>query len=306
MLALPLCTHGLLLPRVIPRPLEVGALQTGMTVIPTLARTWDSRRAMLEARGEMMAAGLYPGVDYTICALSISAEEGTRLTLRPAYALVAKLERDDWPITVPWELAPNWLPPAAYNRMVAAVAVLIAVGWLGIGALLSSAFTLSVIPSDSMAPTVVRRDVLLVDKVSPRLGWHPGAGELVLFRAPEKLAAIIATRQPASSAAAVDSKAFFLKRVVARAGEQEVGVAADGTTTLDGAEVRGAVDPEGLIASLVTPRRAAALPPEEYFVLGDNQAVSIDSRCWGTLSQSNIVGKPMLRIFPPERFGAVE
>ncbi|KAL3907706.1 MAG: hypothetical protein SGPRY_010078 [Prymnesium sp.] len=119
-----------LIPGLLPRPLAQEALGKGMTVIPTLARRWGSRQSMLETRAEMMERGLYPGVDYTISEVS---EEGATLTLRPAYALVQKLERDDWPITVRSDLAPNWFTPEAYNSMVAGIAVLIAAGWIAAG-----------------------------------------------------------------------------------------------------------------------------------------------------------------------------
>lgn len=39
------------------------------------------------------------------------------------------------------------------------------------------------------------------------------------------------------------------------------------------------------------------------FVLGDNPASSMDSRVWGQLEQREIVGHPLLRIFPFGAFG---
>ena len=64
----------------------------------------------------MFAAGLYPGVDYAIEEAAIAPdargraeEERLSLTVRPIYPLIPKLERE-WPITVPYEMAPRYSP----------------------------------------------------------------------------------------------------------------------------------------------------------------------------------------------------
>ena len=112
----------------------------------------------------------------------------------------------------------------------------------------------------------------------------------------------------ATEVASFDPNALFLKRVAARgdaSSPSAVAVSPDGTTTVDGVVVRGAVDPSGRIAPLVTPVRAAALQSGEYFVLGDNVEGSIDSRCWGTVAQTDIAGRPLFRVLPPSRFGTI-
>jgi signal peptidase I len=45
------------------------------------------------------------------------------------------------------------------------------------------------------------------------------------------------------------------------------------------------------------------VPKGQYFMMGDNRPSSCDSRMWGTLPESLIVGKVVLRIWPLSHFG---
>ena len=155
--------------------LRPSDLNAGLTVIPTLAKSWEDQAAFQAARQRMFAAGLYPGVDYDIEEVTF-CDADPLLTVRPCYPLVEKLERDDWPVTVPFSLAPRWMLPAAYNVLTACFALALAAAGLLGGVVLSSAVTLSVVPSESMTPTIMPRDVLLVEKLSPRA--PPRAGSL--------------------------------------------------------------------------------------------------------------------------------
>lgn len=40
------------------------------------------------------------------------------------------------------------------------------------------------------------------------------------------------------------------------------------------------------------------LKENEYFVLGDNRMFSYDSRSWGVVPKTNIIGKAFLRLYP--------
>ena len=72
--------------------LKASELTVGRTVIPTLARRWESSDAFIEKRTALFAAGLYPGVDYEI--LEAQPEDGT-VTVKPIYRLDKKYERTD-------------------------------------------------------------------------------------------------------------------------------------------------------------------------------------------------------------------
>jgi signal peptidase I len=41
---------------------------------------------------------------------------------------------------------------------------------------------------------------------------------------------------------------------------------------------------------------------DEYFVAGDNRPASFDSRIWGPIKKSDIIGRPFLRLY---RFDAI-
>ena len=62
------------------------------------------------------------------------------------------------------------------------------------------------------------------------------------------------------------------------------------------------IDNAGIAAEPVT------LGTDEYFVLGDNREISLDSRyeVIGTVKQNQIEGRVILQIYPFSRFGTVE
>ena len=48
---------------------------------------------------------------------------------------------------------------------------------------------------------------------------------------------------------------------------------------------------------------AYRIPAGEVFMMGDNRSQSCDSRYWGTIRESTIVGKVDMRIWPLSRIG---
>lgn len=141
------------------------------------------------------------------------------------------------------------------------------------------------IPSESMEPVLEIGDRLLVSKLSYRIG-DPEPGDVVVFRTPP-------TMQPSQTAE-------LIKRVVA-VGDQTVG-AVNGRLIIDGTPVRE----EYLSSDVYTRDFGPVLVPSGYvFVMGDNRRSSQDSRVFGAIPESEIVGRAFARFWPPTRLGGL-
>lgn len=126
-------------------------------------------------------------------------------------------------------------------------------------------------PSASMEPTI-RRNAFFMASAWPY--WHedPSPGDVVVFRYP------------------LDPSVFFAKRIIA-AGGSTVEIV-DGVTVVDGHPVREPyVDGSNrqTPASLRMP--PVKVPANSYFVMGDNRDHSDDSRWWGFVPRSGILGR---------------
>lgn len=54
------------------------------------------------------------------------------------------------------------------------------------------------------------------------------------------------------------------------------------------------------------PDQVVTLGPEEYFVMGDNRNHSLDSRRYGAITLDHVVGRVVLRYWPPEAIGVID
>lgn len=143
-----------------------------------------------------------------------------------------------------------------------------------------------VVSGASMESTFQDWNYLIVDRISYDIG-SPHRGDVVVFNLPQ------------------DPSRALIKRVIGLPGE---------TVILDGNAVRVInsthpkgftldepyLDPENLGGSS---NMQITLSADQYFVLGDNRKVSADSRLWGTLPRSDIVGRVALRLFPFNEIG---
>ncbi len=85
----------------------------------------------------------------------------------------------------------------------------------------------------------------------------------------------------------------YIKRVVALPGERVEGH--DGKVLVDGLELVEPYLPPGTVTSQFA---AVIVPPRTVFVLGDNRANSADSRIFGPIPRSTVVGRAIVRVWP--------
>ena len=142
------------------------------------------------------------------------------------------------------------------------------------------------IPSGSMEPTLQIGDRIIVSKLSVEFGTIH-RGDIIVFKAP-----------PAEHCG--DPVTDLVKRVIGLPGDH---LTSKGNTIyVNGSpldETWTHYEPLGQAIGNVT------VPANSYFMMGDNHPNSCDSRMWGTVPRSDIIGKVFLRIWPLGRFGFI-
>ena len=141
------------------------------------------------------------------------------------------------------------------------------------------------IPSGSMEPTLHVGDRILVNKLSVRFGTI-NIGDIIVFKAP-----------PAEHC---DDGAFtdLVKRVIGLPGD--VMTSKGNVVYVNGKPLK---EPWTYYPTLNPPIKKFTVPANSYFVMGDNRANSCDSRFWGAVPHSDIIGKAFFRIWPLSRIG---
>jgi signal peptidase I len=142
------------------------------------------------------------------------------------------------------------------------------------------------IPSESMEPTLhgcatCEPDRVLVDKLSYKF-TSIDRKDVVVFTKPDNLA--------------VNDK-DLIKRVIGLPGDTVAGH--DGAVYVNGqklSEPYVMADCHGTVAFA-----AVRVPADEYFVMGDNRCNSTDSRIFGTIERSTIVGRAFAIVWPFKR-----
>jgi signal peptidase I len=152
------------------------------------------------------------------------------------------------------------------------------------------------IPSGSMEPTLQIGDRIVVDKLSYHL-HGVDRGNIVVFTTP-----------PTEDCAG-PPVADLVKRVIGLPGE--IISLQDGSVYINGRllpepflppDVRTDTYP-GPSKNGYALHHAYRIPAGDVFVMGDNRPESCDSRYWGPVRESTIVGKVDLRIWPLSRIG---
>ena len=159
------------------------------------------------------------------------------------------------------------------------------------------------IPSESMTPQLLVNDRVVVSKISYRL-HEPRRGDIVVFDNPSEVAngdgngsnfVVRFVRGIGEAVGVVQpSTEEFIKRVIALPGERVE--ARDGRIYIDGRLLDEPYLPPGLRTSDFAPR---TVPADRLWVMGDNRANSADSRVFGPIARSSVVGRTVFRVWPP-------
>ncbi|MGH9092200.1 MAG: signal peptidase I [Acidimicrobiales bacterium] len=153
-------------------------------------------------------------------------------------------------------------------------------------AVLLRAFVVQVfyVPSTSMLPTLRPGDRILVDKLSYHL-HAVGRGDVIVFRRPPA--------EHCGGPVVPD----LVKRVIGLPGDH---ISSRGNAVLiDGRPIPQPWLPPGTVLGRAI--EPTVVEPNHYYVLGDNRARSCDSRYWGQVPRSLVVGKVVAVVWPLSR-----
>jgi signal peptidase I len=176
-------------------------------------------------------------------------------------------------------------PPHRPNRFIYFIVVGLIVMRLAVGSVpawLSATVEQCIVPSESMLPTLQVGDRLFVHK---QTGYRPQLADIVVFAAP----------QAAIAQGVLSADTLLVKRIIGLPGQQ---------VWITGGHVF--VNGEALVEPYIQsapwyewgPDR---VPPDQYFVLGDNRNFSGDSHLWGFVPATDILGPGYKIYWPPDR-----
>jgi signal peptidase I len=143
------------------------------------------------------------------------------------------------------------------------------------------------IPSGSMEPTLQIGDRIIVDKLAVKFGTIH-TGDILVFKAPKAVATVCG-----------DDVADLVKRVIATPGETVKSVG--NKIYVDGKILKQPWTHVALVGA--KPIAKTYVTKNHYFMMGDNEPNSCDSRYWGLLPRSDVIGKAFVRIWPIRRWG---
>ena len=156
------------------------------------------------------------------------------------------------------------------------------------------------VEQNSMVPTILPGEYVLIDKVSPRFSDY-ARGDILVFNPP---------------AGYSEGGVPFIKRVIGLPGDSvriengKVFVTPSGSVAVELQETYINQDinhkPEPTLPRDAQGTTQWTVAAGSYFVMGDNRTVSQDSRVFGPIARDLIIGRAWLRYFPLNRIGFVQ
>ncbi len=147
---------------------------------------------------------------------------------------------------------------------------------------------------DSMLPNFHNHEYVLTDKLTYKFR-EPQRGEIIIFKAPPK------------------PRDEYIKRLIALPGEK-IKIQNNQVIIYNEEHPEGFVLNEDYLGDGIITKGKSAIPPDtvisvpegSYFVFGDNRENSSDSRHWGAVEKGLIVGRAVVRIWPPTALSMVK
>lgn len=160
-------------------------------------------------------------------------------------------------------------------------------------------FTTTMVYSTSMYPTLIEKDLLLLKR-----GTVVQRGDIVSFKSELLLSEGDIKRLNPIQRIFVNTKTHknLIKRVIGLPGDSI-------RVTDEKVYVNGNLLDEAYVSSPTTGEvDIEKIPEGQYFMMGDNRSVSLDSRSMevGTIEQDRIIGKVLVRVFPFNKIGTVK
>lgn len=143
------------------------------------------------------------------------------------------------------------------------------------------------IPGEAMSPTLKAGDRLVVDKISYYFR-DPERGEIIAFRAVDEVTKVLQLPEGDNA---------FIFRIIGLPGDTvEIN---NGSVFINGHALM-----ESYIKSPPSYQWGPdVIPANSYLVLGDNRNSTYDGHIWGFLPRENIIGRSIIRFWPPDRVG---
>jgi signal peptidase I len=169
------------------------------------------------------------------------------------------------------------------------------------------------IPSASMEPTLDINQRILVNRLAMTTG-NPKVGQILVFHPPRNYGSCADPNQGDDVIGEPDAQACdvaqgrpasitFVKRVVGLPGDhlsiRKGRVFRNGKPESDSHTVSCAAD-----VTCSFPR-TIVVPRGDYYMMGDNRPDSDDSRFWGPVRRSWIIGQVIFSYWPPDRIGSL-
>lgn len=164
------------------------------------------------------------------------------------------------------------------------------------------------IPTGSMLPTLQINDKLIIDKVSYRLN-PPQRGDIVVFMPPNtaKICSQVGLGEAVNpwqvdpnTPEVPEIKDAYIKRLIGLPGDKIQ--VKQGKVYIN----NQALSEEYIADAPNYELGPITVPPNSYLMLGDNRNNSCDSHMWGFVPKDRIIGKAIVRFWPPNRLGELD